>query len=338
MQGADGSEKLARAVALFQAGNQKESLQIVENIVEADANNLAAWQALGLMVFQSARWEDGIKALRRASELAPFDAGIYANLGQAYSEIADFPRAEACLRSARALDPSNPDTGKLLVHVRHLAGNGDAGADEFARSDDADVEVHYEKALACQFLNSTDGVIEHLRIVVQILPAFAAAHKSLADFLWHASELRMLIAEFDALLSRSGEDTRDTDLAGEAEVHYREALTQDPELAATSAYFGNFTRRTGNLSEALDQYRQAVKSRPGNAVTQANFASALLELGDLDGARKHAELALELEPGFAEAGELLGHVLLAQGNGSAAADQFLNSFKFDPKVNSELFT
>ena len=338
MQKAEDSEELTKAVELFQAGSQGKALQLVENIVAADASNLAAWQALGLMAVQSARTEDGIKALRRASELAPFDAGIYANLGQAYFKIADLPRAEACIRSARALDPSNPDIGKLLVHVEHIFGNRHASTDKYAKSDDVDAEVNYKKALTFQSLDSTDGVIEHLRIVVRILPAFAAAHKSLADFFWHASELRSLIAEFNSLLGQSGEDTGDTRLAEEAEAHYRDALYHDPDLAEASAYFGNVTRRMGNLSEAVDQYRQAANSRPANAVTQANFASALLELGELEEAKIHAELALELEPEFAEAGELRGHVLLALGDGAAAADQYLNAFKFDPKVSSELFT
>jgi hypothetical protein len=58
----------------------------------------------------------------------------------------------------------------------------------------------------------------------------------------------------------------------------------------------------------------------------------------LDEAGKYADLALKLEPGFAEARELQGHILLAQGDGPAAARKYLDTFRFDPKVSSELFT
>jgi len=338
MQKPGASEDLTKAAQLFQSGEREAALEIVENIISSDAGNAAAWQTLGLLMLRSGRANDGIKALRRACTLAPFEPGNYTDLGLAYLEIADYPRAEACLISAQSLGPADANVEKMLAHARHMAGTGNAATGALAKSVDGDAEAHYAKALEFQRLNSVDGVIENLRKVARLLPAFAAAHKSLADFLWHSHGLRALTGAFGALLELKGEDAGIADQAGEAELHYRMALYHDPDLSEANAYFGNLLRRNGKLSEARECYRQAAEMRPANAVTQANFASLLLALGELDEAGKYADLALKLEPGFAEARELQGHILLAQGDGPAAARKYLDTFRFDPKVSSELFT
>ena len=192
-------------------------------------------------------------------------------------------------------------------------------------------------AVAFQNFNGIEEVITQLREVVVAMPAFAGAHKGLADYLKQSVILQKIVKlPLSDIFERS--ETKDflTQL-GEAEAHYRISLAYDPYEFETYVYYGNLMRQLGKFKKALKLYQSAVAIQPDNANAHYNLASLYLELNENDPALNEINVTIELDTSFSEAHFVRAHLLSLLGKNLDAGTCFLSSMKFQPKFSTEAY-
>lgn len=78
-----------RAHALHSEGRIDDAIAAARQAIELDPAYVDAWSYLGTtLVTRKLRFEDGLRALEKAYELAPDDAGIVYGLGWCYEFVA----------------------------------------------------------------------------------------------------------------------------------------------------------------------------------------------------------------------------------------------------------
>lgn len=140
---AAGASEFADGVKAFNAGDFQRAAQAFESAVEKQPDIPDLRVNLALAYFRLNRTADAVAQLEKAASLKPGDAHLLFQLGSAYVEMKDLPRAASSLEQglARATDTSDP-----LVYEAHVT----LGAVYFAQSAADKAQQQYEQALAQQ--------------------------------------------------------------------------------------------------------------------------------------------------------------------------------------------
>jgi protein O-GlcNAc transferase len=117
---------------------------------------------------------------------------------------------------------------------------------------------------------------------------------------------------------------------GEAETHFRRAISLDPQHAETHNNFGNALAEQGRLEEAQVHLRHAIAARPGYAEAHYNLANVLGRLDRTNEAVTQYHEAIALNPRFANAYYNLGHALNQQGKLTQAAECYRQAVALEP--------
>lgn len=107
----------------------------LEARVKADPSDVAGWQALGWAYFDSARYEEAVRAYRRATELSPGQAVLWSSLGEAIvmASAHDPMPADAvtAFETAIARDKADPRARYFLAVRRDLQGDHKGAIDDW---------------------------------------------------------------------------------------------------------------------------------------------------------------------------------------------------------------
>ena len=109
------------------------------------------------------KWDEAIRTLRQAVEVAPGEAELHGGLGRVYLERRDFPAAEKELRAALRLDGKNLVYWKDLNSTFYLAGNYPAALealDEIAKVEQPIAGTWFIRALCYDKLKQPKPALE----------------------------------------------------------------------------------------------------------------------------------------------------------------------------------
>ncbi len=121
-----------------------------------------------------------------------------------------------------------------------------------------------------------------------------------------------------------------------AESAFREAIRIQPDYADARGNLGNLVAQAGNFAEARYQFEIALRLRPDDATTRYNYAMALGRARLFDEARRELEASLRTDPAFADAQQLLGDLLLAEGQPQTALPHFREAVRLRPESGRAL--
>jgi predicted O-linked N-acetylglucosamine transferase (SPINDLY family) len=116
----------------------------------------------------------------------------------------------------------------------------------------------------------------------------------------------------------------------EAELAYRQVLTQDPHNPVAFHLLGLLCFRTGRATEALDLVRRSVSSHPNDPALHCDLASMLGAMGKLDEALAELRIAIQLAPNHAPSHNNLGVTLERMRQFNEAADAFAKAAELQP--------
>jgi predicted O-linked N-acetylglucosamine transferase (SPINDLY family) len=142
----------------------------------------------------------------------------------------------------------------------------------------------------------------------------------------------------DQLLETGAEHHRAGRL-GEAEVIYRQILSQDPDYADALHLLGVLAHQIGRHGDAIDLIRRAISLRPDAAPYYGNWAIALAAAGRLSDAIAAQRHAVTLDPSSAEAHNNLARSLLLDGRNAEAAAELRSALALkadDPEILANL--
>jgi tetratricopeptide (TPR) repeat protein len=136
-----GAGDFAEGVKAFNAGNFAAAATAFEAAVQKQPDLPELHVNLALAYYRLSRPEDAVAQLEKAASLAPDDPHVLFQLGSAYVELKDLPKATTALEQgfAKLTDPKDP-----LAFDAHVT----LGAVYFASNSPEKAEEQYRQALA----------------------------------------------------------------------------------------------------------------------------------------------------------------------------------------------
>lgn len=275
----DSLAQLKIAYQQFRQGNLASAEQTFHAVLRRDPTNVHALNLLGILHRQSGQPAQAIEYLQQALAINGDDSQAHSQIGLAYKDLNQIPRACIHLEKASELTPS-PEN--LNNYGNLLRANGDT-----------------QKAMAV------------LHQVVTKAPGFAEAWSNYAAALKDARQLRDALAAVNKALRINSSLPESFNLRGEIlqqQGHYARAL-EDFQTASrlnpdSSSYLVNSARALRDMNqplEALAHLDHALKISPDHV--QARYIQGLLheQLGDSTEAARCYHALLACKPDMARA-------------------------------------
>lgn len=313
-----------------------------------------------------------------ATQEFPGEPRLHAHLARAKWRSGDAPGALAAAEEAAKAEPSEPYVCETLAELQLAFGRpaqavttmqaavdahpGDLVAErglalattetaqivdaepEFIRRvrfNPADIGAHWGLAGAYRVRGDLQREMQHRRLVAQLSPYDAEAHRALADFLQsrpfryeeaisayrRAIELRPETARYHAGLALALARRGDREGARAACLR---AQQLDPRDATVQSDCALVLFLSGSAAEAKAAAARAVAAAPEVHGVLQVLGACQSEIGDLDGALETLERAVKLGPECPPARLLLGRARRARGDVEGAAADFQKVVELRP--------
>lgn len=231
-----------RARALYDAAEYERCLEVASralNDAPDDVELLVLAGRAGIEVDDQA----AVERLRRATEVAPDNAGAWHHLGEALAAEGEMPEADAAFRRAVELDP---DDQFALIHLGHTAlasGHKEEGVGYLARAADLAHVAHTASTASISLVDmyrsfgQYEDALAQARVVAEAAPDDALAWLDVAELSLELGQLDQALSAFERL--RDVDDVPGHEaypLHGMIEVEVRrEGWQAASELAAQAA-------------------------------------------------------------------------------------------------------
>jgi predicted O-linked N-acetylglucosamine transferase (SPINDLY family) len=255
-QASDVSALLNRAYPLILQNQLDQAEPLIKAVLQADPANAPGWQGLAVLLHKRGQHEEAIRAIDRALELNPQEAGFWNNRGVLLKPLGapKNPERIAAYEKAVALNPRFKEAYSNLADA--LMNDG--------RFEDAQAAL--DRALA-------------------IDPGYSGALINRANLLKLQGKKKEALSAIEAVLEHTrhpealniqGAILLETGQPHQAVAVLEEARALDSRNASILNNLGNAYLATARPAKAIDCYRAAVLLAPGMAEAQANLALALL--------------------------------------------------------------
>ncbi len=250
--------------------------------------------------------------------LLPHTGSAHAAYGAVLLAEGQAKRAATELREAQRLDPKDVRAGLNLGMALRALGD-DTGAVAAFRSAGA-ITLQPEEALAYGISLAATGDLH-------------TAERTLKAALPHASDPLQRARLLDAM----GAILAQEEQLAQAELHFRQAVAAQPQLASAHAHLGSALLLSGHGAEALQELRTAQQLGDTSTQTLVQLARAELANGLDADAQAAARAALATSPEDAEAKYTLALALQNSGDSATALPLFKAAAAIHPD-NPEVLT
>ena len=275
---APAAASLDDALAALAGADFAAAIGLASAVIEADPNDAAAWDVLGLARFRAGDAPGAALAARQAADLPPATVGRLTNLGVYLRGAGRDDEAEAAYRAAIEVSPdfaaAHHNLGNLLMDAGRLAEAGDS-----------------------------------LRQALNLDPEHAEAWRSLGMTLQRAGWMEDAVTAFRRLLEVSPGHARGlNDLGGclmalerqdQALAAFEEAIERHPNFPDAHGNLGALHLRGGRPVAARAASERTLELAPSEHRWMGNLAVALKDLGYFDEAETLFRRALAVRPDYA---------------------------------------
>jgi len=336
-------EEVNAIVGLLNEGRLKDAETAARQLTTRFSAHVFGWKALGKVLFEQGRNQEGVAALEKAKAISPCEFGILDTISIYLHELGRLDQAVENYDRVIEIKPEyeKAHNNKGLA-LKDLGRTGEAlecynRALEL-RPDYA--EAHNNKGLALKDLGRTDEAMNCYNRALEIKPDYAEAHNDKANALKDLGRTEEALNCYNRALkikpdyaeahNNKANALKDLGRTDEAMNCYNRALKIKPALAGAHNNKANALKDLGRTDEALDCYNRALEIKPNFAEAYNNKGSLLQELGRLEDALKSCNSALEIKPAFAEAYNNKAHILQALDRLEDARDCFDRALALKP--------
>jgi tetratricopeptide (TPR) repeat protein len=337
------AEAFSLAWQHFKAGNAMQAEQLCQQILQANPGHAEAQHLIGIIAYQSGRYEVAVAAFRQAVALSPGAAGCYSNLGLAQDALGQHEAAVASYRQAIHLQPDLAVVHSNLGNSLRLLGNRQEAEHHCRRALELSpnyAEAHCNFGVVLADNGKVEEALDHFRLAVQLNPQYAEAHYNLGSALLKQGNLEEAIFHCqEALRVRPGFAQAHNNLGtarlsqgrhDESLHHYQRALQLMPEFAESHYNLANALHNRGFIDDAISHWQSALRLRGNYPEANYNLGNGLLVKGKVEEAIAHYQEALRQRPDYAEAHCNLGNALESQGKLEEAMPHWHQALKIEP--------
>ncbi len=280
------------AFQCHQAGDLRQAERLYADIIATDPSHADAHHLLGIVAYQTGRFDAAIASMGKALALNPRAAIYYSNMGLAQKAAGQLHAATVTYEQALRLKPDFAEAHSNLGEVLEQQGR-------------------------CEEAES------HCRMALQLRPEFPQAFNALGNALLGQKRFDEAVACYQEALRLNPGMAKALNNLGNALValneldeavdSYQQALRLEPQFAEASYNLGNALRRQGKLDEAKACYRQAIAIKPNHVGAHNNLANVTKEQGRFDEALACYDQAMRCDFGLGETHLNRGMLLLLVG-------------------------
>lgn len=200
------------------------------------------------------RYTEALPWLGRALAAEPENARAYCFMALAFLSLGDYTKAFAAAERAVAADPEDEWPHRLLSIALHENGKRRAAlqaAREAVRLGPDVPEALFtlvRAQLACRRRLEAAATVQHL---ITVAPGEVLTHRALGD------------------VAMARRDWRG------AEMHFRRAVTRDPESYVALNNLGLVLHRLGRDREAIERFHEAARANPAAGEARGNLIGAV---------------------------------------------------------------
>ena len=278
---------LQTAVAMHQAGNVAQAIEVYNAIVAQVPNHFDATHLLGVIALQEGRLDQAQQLIVAALRVNSSDPAALNNLGLVYLRRGELELARGQFQRAIKLKPNLPDALTSYGAVLRQLGRPREALVPLRRvhSDNPNLAVVCNLIGACLMdLAELGEAVEFFEAATIAEPNVADGWSNLSIALNSAGDLARAQSCADKAVALSPESS--SALAARAAIEfedgqietaidtYREAMALPDPSIQTYCAFANALWTSGRSEEALDYLRQAVSIDGNNAVARWKLAIA----------------------------------------------------------------
>lgn len=198
------------ALTAFQSGALDHAQKLAEGIVAADRDNASANHLLGLIQCRSGRFDDGITALSRATEIEPANLAFRVMLVRALVDSSRGGEALAIAVKPEGKDSANPVLWHARAEAADCAKDYAAGSEAWLRVaalNPSDWRAWNNAGNALAGLEQWSEAADSLRRAARLNPGELPIRRNLVSTLSRSKQLVEAKAEAEALLAGDSGDT-----------------------------------------------------------------------------------------------------------------------------------
>lgn len=256
-QGKSIDEQFRRALALHQAGQFQDALNIYVAILRSEPRHFDSLHLLGVAMLQIGNPQKSVELIELALQISPNVSAACNNLANAYKELGHFDKAIAFYQRSIELEPDYADAhynlGTALKEAQQLAASLQA----------------FDQAIALnpQHFNAYSNrgnVLQDLGRIADAIASYdkaVALHPRFADAFSNRGNAYLAIKDLDAAVNS-----------------YQAALALQPEHADALYNCGTVLKQQGQTQEAIAMLQKAIAIRPHHADSHNNLGNAFLDL------------------------------------------------------------
>src|SRR5271169_2067537 len=287
--------------ALYQAGQEEESLREAKAALQENADNAEAHKNAGLALESARKFDAAEQEFREALRLKPDYENVRFDLGILFYSKNDIEGAIAEYKKALALNPRDADAhGNLGLAYANKKEYDSAVRELFEakKLDPKDLEVRRNLGSVLISANLIAQAITELRELEAMAPEAAVCHLCLASALTR-------ISDFES-----------------AKKEYKIAVRLEPENPRGHEGLGIVYQNQQTFPAALKEYAEEARLDPDAADGHWRAGYLLLGLKDTKKALAEVEIAEGLEPGNAKVHGTYARALAANGASEKAKGEF----------------
>lgn len=255
------AQATAGALQLLQADKVQDAYEASRRALKRHQRHAPLWHILGLTSARLGKFDEGARALNRASQIDPANAAVWTDLSNVLRQSGDAEGAVAAGRNAVARAPTlaaaHNNLGVALRQAGDYAGAVTALSEAAALAPDV-AEIHNNLGNSFKSAMRYDEAVAAYRVATTLRPTYAEAMANLGG----------------AFVEMNAWDG--------AEEWCRRALELEPRLADAHRNLGAALYWRGDLHGAREALRTATEIAPDDRVARKQLALALIELDDLD--------------------------------------------------------
>jgi len=342
---ATASYDLATALAYFSAGRTEEAERVCQQILAVEPSCVDALHVLGVIAYQTGKYDVAIASLGQALEVNPNNAEVYYNQGNALKCAGRLNEAVACYRQALNLKPDYAEAHNNLGNVLHEQGQAEDAVACYRRAIELKPEyamAYFNLGNALRRLKKLDDAAACYVRSLELNPSDVEArinlgrvlsdqgrHEEAIGSFHQAIRLNPNCAEFHDNLGLAYQRQRNNEAAVAC---HRRAIELNGGNADAHNNLGNALENQGKTIEAIACYRAAIELKPDFADAHSNLGIALREVGKIDEAIGSLRRASVLDPTSAKILSNLALALQDGGHIEEASDGFRRALALDPDL------
>lgn len=279
------------AVSEKRRGNLTAALAAISHVATREPENYDFQMQFGDLLNTMARYEDAIAPLRRAVALEPKELEARVGLGLALFESANYPDGISVLENTNQMFPGN-DVITMFLRVarsRQASVPTISEREVKAKQEPKNIGIRVDLVKLLAFARRIDEAERYVQEIWNLSPKKVDTFISIAVAYSTAGKTEKALDAYKRALAVGEEPAAYLGLAG----IYRDqgqpdlaiqvlnkVLEMKPDWPDIMKLFADHLKNNGRRREALDMYKRSLALKPLNAVPLYNAAVLSFKLGD----------------------------------------------------------